>query len=265
MSEPHWPSLRPTLIDYGSLLRAVTVEGELLELSAADTDPGLGVPGCPGLTVGRTVRHTADLYHRVLTWIRLGEPPDIWRRAPEDADLIAFHVEARQALVEELAAHEPDEPCSTWWPEDRTYGFWRRRMAHETAIHRMDVQAAAGVDVQPVAVEFSADGIDEILRLFYGYKLGEMNMTATAYGAAGILTANRGWLAILDRIRSSARRVPLVDARAGDAMISGDPLAVYRWLWGRLPNRDVTLDGDLDAVSQLWALLRLTTQEQGIP
>jgi hypothetical protein len=86
-------------------------------------------------------------------------------------------------------------------------------------------------------------------------------MAATdSHGAVGILTADRGWLAILDRIRCTARRVPLVDARAADATVTGDPMSVYRWLWGRLPNDAVTLDGDHDAWAQLWALLRLATK-----
>jgi uncharacterized protein (TIGR03083 family) len=258
---PHWPSLRPTLIDYGSLLAAISFEGELLARSAAGADPELEVPGCPGLTIGSTVRHTADNYHRVLTWIQLGEAPEIWRRAAEDADLIEFHAVARQALVDELSAHEPDEPCATWWPDDQTYGFWRRRMAHETTIHRTDVQSAAGLPVDPVTTELAADGIDEILTLWFGYKLAHLRMAATGgYGAVGILTAGRAWIAILDRARCSARRVPLVDARSADATITGDPLSVYRWLWGRLPHDAVTLDGNDDGWAQLWSLLRLVTK-----
>lgn len=44
------------------------------------------------------------------------------------------------------------------------------------------------------------------------------------------------------------------------AVLSGEPPAVYLWLWGRLPDRAVTADGDPDAIAQLWGLLRLATR-----
>jgi uncharacterized protein (TIGR03083 family) len=45
-----------------------------------------------------------------------------------------------------------------------TVGFWQRRQAHETAMHRIDAEAAAG-DVHPIDAELAADGIDEWLEL----------------------------------------------------------------------------------------------------
>lgn len=263
MTGPRWPSPRPTLIDHARLLDRITAEGELLVQSAAVADLAAPVPGCPGLTVGETVRHTGSVYHQVLAWIRYGEPPDHWRRGPDGDhfdDLVKFHVEARSALVSELAEHPPDEPCATWWPVDQSYGFWWRRMAHETAVHRIDVQAASSLTPSAVTVEFAADGIDEVLLLWFGERLARLGMTATAQGAVGIETAGRAWLAILDQVRSSARRVPPGDARAADALVAGDPLSVYLWLWGRVPDRAVTISGDIDASAQLWALLRTATQ-----
>ena len=85
-------------------------------------------------------------------------------------------------------------------------------------------------------------------------------MTATSYGAVGIETAARAWMAILDKTRSSARRVAAVDARAADALVTGDPISVYLWLWGRVPHQAVEFTGDFDAAAQLWALLRSATQ-----
>jgi len=256
-----WPPLRRNLIDYGRLLHAISFESQLLVRTAEETDGGFAVPGCPGLTVAETVRHTGSVYHRVLDWIRAGEPTDDWQRDPAEGEsLTDFHINGRTALVAELAAHDPDEPCDTWWPADRTFGFWRRRMAHETAVHRVDVQGAAGVDIAPVQAEFAVDGIDEILLLWFGHKLYQDQKAATTEGAVGVQAAGRSWLALLGRNRCTARRVPAIDARAADALIIGDPLNVYLWLWGRLPNHSVTISGDYDASAHLWALLRPATQ-----
>lgn len=260
MTGLHWPSLRPTLVDHGQLLHAITVEGELLARSAVKARGDLPVPGCPGATVESTVAHIASVYLQALDWMRGGARPDHRRGAPADADPVAFYLQARQALVLELAAHAPGEPCATAWPLSPNYGFWRRRIAHETAVHRVDVQAAAGARVDPVTVEFAADGVDEVLLFWFGHRLGQLGLTATTQGAVGVQVSDLTWLAILGRARSVARRVPLSDVRAADAVVSGDPMAVYLWLWGRVPDRAVEITGDIDAPAQLWALLRTATQ-----
>jgi uncharacterized protein (TIGR03083 family) len=59
-----------------------------------------------------------------------------------------------------LRAADPAQPVWTWWEADQTAGFWQRRMAHETAVHRWDAQLARG-DPQPIESELAADGLDE--------------------------------------------------------------------------------------------------------
>jgi uncharacterized protein (TIGR03083 family) len=260
MTSPHWPSLRPSLVDHGRLLHSITVEGELLVQAATGARESLPVPSRPGVTLGDAVRHTGSEYQRALAWLRSGTEPADWQRVPAPGqDVVGFHVEGREALVAELAAHEPDEPCDTWWPADRTYGFWRRRMAHETAVHRVDVQGAMGMSVDPVEEDFAADGIDEALLFWFGYRLAQRGMTATQHGAVGVMTAGYTWLAVLGRVRSSARRVPAVDAQAADAVVAGEPMSVYLWVWGRVSDQAVEISGDPDAKGQLWALLHIAT------
>ena len=52
--------------------------------------------------------------------------------------------DAYRQLVEQLDSHRPGDHAATWWPPDQTVGFWLRRMAHETSIHRRDVESAVG-------------------------------------------------------------------------------------------------------------------------
>ena len=61
-------------------------------------------------------------------------------------------------------SHAPGDHAATWWPPDQTVGFWLRRMAHETSIHRRDVESAVGAET-PVAPDLAVDGIDEVLAL----------------------------------------------------------------------------------------------------
>ena len=69
-------------------------------------------------------------------------------------------------LLGQLASVPGDDTCWTWYPSDQSVSFWRRRMAHETLIHRWDAQAALGGDVDPIDSTVAADGIDEYLDVF---------------------------------------------------------------------------------------------------
>ncbi len=62
--------------------------------------------------------------------------------------------------------HDPDEPAWTWDADSQNAGFRYRRMAHEAAVHRVDVEDGAGVLPMPVAPARAADGIDELLTTF---------------------------------------------------------------------------------------------------
>ncbi len=251
------------LIDYGRMLDVIGIEGELMLGTATTALPDAvhaQVPGCPDLTLGTTLRHVGSMHRATRLWVRDGHRPEQWQQSPPDGDLVGFVRTGLGELLTELRRHDPADPCDTWWPADRTHGFWRRRMAHETTVHRVDVQAAAGGPVHPIDPEMALDGIDELLFLWFGHRLGELQMSSPRQGAVALSAADRRWLAVFEPGRSTARRVEEADAPAADATVSGDPTEVYLWSWGRLPDQSVRISGDLDAVAHLWALLRPATQ-----
>lgn len=251
------------LIDHGRMLDVVGIEGELLlgtaeaALPAAARNP---VPGCPGFTLGEVVRHVGSVHRVARGWMAAGRPPEHWQRAPIDGDLIGFVRTGLDELITELAAHHPTDPCDTWWPADRTCGFWRRRMTHETTVHRVDVQAAAGAAVDLVDDAVALDGIDEVLFLWFGHRLGQLGMSSPQRGVVGLSAAGRHWLAAFEPGRSTAQRVEEADALAADTVVSADAMPLYLWMWGRLPDQSVRISGDQDAAAQLWAVLRPATQ-----
>lgn len=251
------------LIDHGRMLDLVGIQGELLLDAAATALPHAvanPVPGCPGLTLGETVRHIGSV-HRVTTlWMREGRPPEQWQRGPIDDDLVGFARTGLSELLSELSRHEPDESADTWWPANRTHGFWRRRMAHETTVHRVDVQASAGVAVAPVDDPVALDGIDEVLFLWFSHRLNQLGMSSPERGAVGICAAGRYWLAVFEPGRSTARRVDEAAVSVADAVVSGEAMPLYLWMWGRAPDQAVRITGDPEAAAQLWALLRPATQ-----
>jgi len=53
----------------------------------------------------------------------------------------------------------------SWYPPDKSAGFWYRPMAHETVIHRVDAGPGHSI-VQPIEPDLVADGIDEVITVF---------------------------------------------------------------------------------------------------
>lgn len=256
-----------TLIGPDRLLDVLGAEGELLASSATGAQPDLDVPGCPGLTLGETVSHVGSSYRMLLSWLRSGDRPTEWRRGPEPGQPAEDYLRAGLAeLVAELAAHDPAEPCPTWWPAQQNYGFWRRRMAHETTVHRVDVQGAAGEPVDVIADDVALDGVDEILSLWFTHRLAVLGVSGTRYGQVTVLTGGRAWVARVTPSGTSVRRAVPEDVAGSvaggvaGASVTADPMPMYLWLWGRRSIQAVREAGDHDEVAQLWALLRIATR-----
>lgn len=258
-----WPMNPDVRVDHGRMLELLGIEGQLLTAATHDAHQDLPVPGVSGRTAGETVRHAGDLCEDALSW--MGSSGVATRRGafPADAGLreATGRFTARLAeLLAEFAMRPPGDTCPTWWPEDRSAGFWVRRMTHAMTVSRVDVQAAAGVEMTPIDTAVAVDGIDEALRLWLDYRLHTLGIVPTRFCSVGVHVAGHAWHVAMTPERASVVRSPDPDASGADGCVTGDPWAVYLWLWGRLPNRSVEVAGDPDAIAQLWGLLRLATR-----
>jgi uncharacterized protein (TIGR03083 family) len=251
-----------TLVDHDRLWQVLHTESALLAESVRGARVEAVIPGCPGFTLGETARHVGSQYRMLWYWLRDGRRPGDWQRDPAPGQDLADFVRTGAApLLAELAAHRPDEPCPTWWPAEPNYGFWRRRMAHETTVHRYDVQGAAGRHTDEVPDDVALDGIDEVLTLWFLHRLEVLGVAGTRDQVVSVQAGGMEWLtrAGADHTSTSRPGEP-ADIGPADATVSGTPMQVYLWLWGRRPDRAVRRDGDQDAIAQLWALLRLATR-----
>jgi uncharacterized protein (TIGR03083 family) len=256
------------LVDYDRLLHVLGTEAGRLAAALPGAELEAIVPGCPGLTLGETARHVGSVHRMVWHWLRDGTRPGEWQRSPRRGQDLADYVRTGVApLLVELAGHDPAQPCQSWWPADQTYGFWRRRMAHETIVHRIDVQGASGGPIDDVDDDIVIDGIDEVLTLWFEYRLAVLNVTATRDHVVAIRCGGREWIAHAGLARNTTVRQDRPadpddgnGEKAAHSVVSGTPMQVYLWLWGRRSQRTVDVAGNLDAVAQLWALLRLATR-----
>lgn len=153
---------------YDAELRAETARFAAAVLTADPTQP---VPTCPQWTLAELATHVA-FGHR---WAALiverratGPVPhdqvhDL--RPPQDAeDRSRWLVAGARRLAD--AVRETGLETAVWsWAEDRTAGFWLRRITHDTLVHRLDAELATGRTVT-VAPDLAADSVSDLLDLF---------------------------------------------------------------------------------------------------
>ncbi|MEV6966906.1 maleylpyruvate isomerase family mycothiol-dependent enzyme [Hamadaea sp. NPDC051192] len=234
-------------------------------LGVAAGDLTVTVPTCPDWTLADLVEHVSMVYlHKVAT-MRLGTFPSPW--PPEDlppeapADRLA---RAYAELTAEFARHTPETAVQTWYEPDQTVGFWIRRMVHESVIHRVDGELAAGLPPTEVPDDVALDGIDENLQAFLAYQVGrwpeEFAAALADCGGETLLVSagGRGWLV---RLRPGTVTVEAAESDAdADATISGPPSGVLLWLWRRTDDGAVRLSGKASVSGKLRDLQRIATQ-----
>lgn len=234
-------------------------EARLREVAGRDLDAP--VPSCPEWTVTDLVRHVAEVYLHKVACIRTGARPDPW--SPDlSGDPLALLDRAYAALVEELD-RDPSSFAYTWYGPDQTVGFWVRRMAQETAIHRVDGELAAGEPVAPIPADLAVDGIDEALHLMLAYDTAKYPAEfgpalAESDGRTVLVTAGEeSW-----SVRPTPDGVQISSAVTGEpaARVDGDPHGVLLWLWARADANAVKVDGDPSLIDRLRDLLKGATQ-----
>ncbi len=229
--------------------RLLAVESALLADTATRTGLDVRVPTCPGWAVRDLVVHTGATYRWAVGVLR-GEQsgfPESWP-AVRDTEVLDWYRDGVAALQDTLAATPPDRGVWTFWPVVSPVAFWARRMAHETAIHRVDAQRAAG-SVTPVDAAQAVDGIDELLTGLLALRTRGVRVDAPVRVAVQPDGAEP-WVVTL-----SAERIAAIAGRGeADLTVSGAASDVYTWLWNR--GGDVRLDGDR-SITELWQKVRV--------
>jgi uncharacterized protein (TIGR03083 family) len=229
----------------------------------AEYDQSLPIPTCPEWTlrqlvthVGRAHRWAAEITRtRSGAFIPFREVPD--GKLPDDRAGQRAWLRAGAARIVE-AVREAGSDLVWSFAGPAPAGFWLRRMAHETLVHRADAQLAAGAEPEPVIeAEVAADAIDEWLMLLTG-GLGNADERARALPAGAGLhihatddgLGGRGeWM-----IRHDAGGLAVEPGHGkGDAALAGPAASLLLVLMRRRPVSDpaVTVYGD-SAVVDGW-------------
>ncbi|MEV7964440.1 maleylpyruvate isomerase family mycothiol-dependent enzyme [Sphaerisporangium sp. NPDC088356] len=251
-------------MEFSRLLSCLADDFNLLRAAVAVTDPGAPVPSCPDWTVADLTGHVAKVYLHKTECIRLGAFPDPWPPEVTEPDPVAALDDAYAALTAEFAAHSPGDHAATWHEPDQTVGFWIRRMAQETVVHRADAELAAGLPVSPIPPDLAIDGIDEVLKLFVAYQsvrwredFGALLDTPDKRPVS-VSTSHHAWTVTATPFGVEA--ADAVTGFGGDALVSGDAAPLLLWLWNRAGDDAVRLSGDPALLAQFHALRTIATR-----
>jgi uncharacterized protein (TIGR03083 family) len=253
-------------VDKSRFIDCLAEDYALLRDAAASADLDVPVPSCPGWTMGDLVYHVAEVYLHKATIMRTGEWPRPWPPARLAAEpRLALLGRAYGELTAEFGAREVTQAVPTWYEPDETVGFWLRRMAQETVIHRIDAELAAGLPDTRVPDDLALDGVDEVLVRFLAYfstGFADANVAhldgADGTSAIVVSAGRRSWT-----VRpSQTDEATVEDDDCGDSrvLVRAAPDPMLRWLWGRAGDDVVTVTGDPAWADYLRRMLAATTQ-----
>ena len=205
------------------------------------------VPTCPDWTQARLVGHIG-MVHRLATHaVATGSAPEKRGRPPEDSDYMGWFEDGLDGLIELFGRADPTAEAWNFSPSENTAGFWWRRMAQETAMHRWDAEGAVG---EPGTIEprLATDGIDEWLDVFV--RMDTLSSPGSGPGDSSSIHVHCSdtdgeWWARREDGKLRLER----EHRKGDVVLRGNSADLLLVLWGRRPPSLVEVLGDDELLS----------------
>ncbi len=229
---------------------ALQQDGELLATAANQAGLMSAVPSCPPWQVRDLLRHIGYVHRWAAGYVveqrkeRMPDRPgetEVLAGGPQDAGLLDWYRAGHAALVTALTEADPDLACYYFLDAPSPRAFWARRQAHETAIHRIDAELAAGAQPTPVAAQFGTDGLDELIMGFFG-RDGEQLTDAQRAGGRRTLQVvaddtGGAWHVELTGDGTLAVAVQRGTVQGGtgaaDCTLTGPAAGLYLLLWNR--------------------------------
>ena len=117
---------------------------------AAAVDLTASVPAAPEWDTTELLRHLGLVHFRTSVILRTGtlERPSrkngMLPEPPADGVLDWYRATLAAVVADLRGLDDPERPVYSFAPHQQRAGFWPRRMAHETTVHRVDAEQAAG-------------------------------------------------------------------------------------------------------------------------
>lgn len=246
----------PNLSHVTGYIESLLYEGQLLLLAAERVGLDNPVPSCPKWRMRDLLQHLGGVHRWATTHVAgrrtrmlpKNEEPAImktWPHDPADQDgLLGWVKDGYTSLVHALRNADPELECWRFLPAASGTSFWARRQAHETAIHRADVEAAVGL-ITPFGSGHAADGIDELLRGFFGRSASKLQSNAVHTMALVPTDAETGW-----HLTIGPQRLDVTDPNFATAgcTVRATTSDLYLLLWNRIGWEYLDVQGDQTAL-----------------
>jgi uncharacterized protein (TIGR03083 family) len=232
------------------------LDGDGKALAAAVERVGLDavVPTCPDWRVRDLVAHVGRTHRWAESFVanartdppqgdgELADPP------AHDAELLPWFTDGHAALVRALRKASPVMECWTFLPAPSPLTFWARRQAHETAIHRVDVESTDGRTCT-FGSRFAVDGIDELMLGFFARS--RSRLISDPPKVLGV-RAEDGEVGDAWTMSIGPTACEVTRGKAhGDCIVSGPASDLYQFLWNRRDADGLDVSGD-PKVLDLW-------------
>jgi uncharacterized protein (TIGR03083 family) len=222
-----------TFVDRSSYLEHIAEEGTRIIRIAQQGPMDARVAHLGRWQLRDVIAHLGGVHRWAADTLVTGTMPAIPERGTDrDEALISWFDEGLQLLISVLAASDLDEPCpNPCLGSPATKGFWARRQAHETTMHRWDIEStiSKATITDPL---FATDGIDELLDTFTRVR-GEQVLT----GPVALIATDTSSTWVVSPAEQHGR-VTIRGPQAGpsdiDAAISGPAEKLLLALWHRL-------------------------------
>ncbi len=236
-------------------LAAVGSAGTWLADAAERAGLDAAVPTCPEWRVRDLLQHTGAVHFWATAHVRdrreselEGELVDVVGGWPSDEDLTTWFRIQHAKLMTVLTDADRDYPYWTWRAAPTEYSFWVARMAHETTVHAMDADAAAGRRT-PVPTDLAVDGVDDLVCGVVGGRSSAPDVAAPVTLSLVATDADRGWTVRLTPQRYDIATTADHDA---DCVVRAPAADLYRLVWHRAGAGEVDVSGNATALDAWW-------------
>ena len=223
-------------------LRYLAADVAALERSARLAGLDAAVPSCPRWDVRRLLQHTTKVHHFATWVVQGGDREEFAFDTPDDDALFPRFASGAAGLISALGSAPDDLAVWTMVPGLPARQFWARRQAHETTVHRIDAELAAGFGVTEIAADYADDGLAELLTQLLPGRVKPAATGSSFRVSFTPLDANSSWTVTAGPSGLSSSERASDDA---DLAVFGMAADLYRWAWNRAGDDEVSLRGDL--------------------
>lgn len=251
------------IVEISQYIAALEHAGITLAEAADRSGLDAYVRTCPGWQVRDLLKHTGYVHRWAADYVAqersemIAESPEdqILASGPDGSALLTWFREGHTALVKTLQAADPRLSCWTFLPAPSPLAFWARRQAHETTIHRIDAELAAG-RANPVPALLAADGVDELLLGFAARRRPKADTEPRRGLQIHATDTGDYWLAEISRGGVLVRRGP---AESPACSVAGPASGLYPLLWNRcdVAEAAATVRGDAKVLAEWRTRIRV--------